>query len=186
MSERQTRLSVVIPTYDRQALCERALRSALAQDVDGMEVIVVDDCSPSPFMLPADCASDPRIRVLRHDVNRGAGQARDTGVAASRAEWIAFLDSDDYWLPGTLAQRLDRAERAFAASADPLVAYAAGFVLERKSSGRREPRIPVASDGRPLGVRAAQRVAVACRALGGASGACLVGAPDVDIVEPRR
>lgn len=145
MSERQTRLSVVIPTYDRQALCERALHSVRAQDVDGMEIIVVDDCSPSPFTLAADVASDPRIRVLRHDVNRGAGQARDTGVAASRGAWIAFLDSDDYWLPGTLAPRLEHAERAFAASADPLVAYAAGFVLERKASGRHEPRIPVAS-----------------------------------------
>src|SRR5713101_4159733 len=100
MSERQTRLSVVIPTYDRQALCERALRSVRAQDVDGMEIIVVDDCSPSPFTLPAEMAADPRIRVVRHDVNRGAGQARDTGIAASRGAWIAFLDSDDYWLPG--------------------------------------------------------------------------------------
>jgi glycosyltransferase involved in cell wall biosynthesis len=145
MAEGQTRLSVVIPVYDRQALCERALRSVRAQDVDGMEIIVVDDCSPTPFALPAEMASDPRIRVLRHDANRGAGQARDTGVAASRGAWIAFLDSDDYWLPGTLAPRLELAERAFAAFADPMVAYAAGFVLERKSSGRSDPRIPLAS-----------------------------------------
>jgi hypothetical protein len=82
---------------------------------------------------------------LRHDGNRGAGQARDTGVAASRGAWIAFLDSDDYWVSGTLAPRLEMAERAFAASADPMVADAAGFVLERKQSGRTDPRIPVAS-----------------------------------------
>jgi len=145
MAEGQRRLSVVIPVYDRQALCERALRSVRAQHVDGMEIIVVDDFSSTPFALPAEMASDPGIRVLRHDTNRGAGQARDTGIAASRGAWIAFLDSDDYWLPGTLAPRLELAERAFAASADPLVAYAAGFVLERKSSGRNEPRIPVAS-----------------------------------------
>jgi glycosyltransferase involved in cell wall biosynthesis len=145
MAEGQTRLSVVIPVYDRQALCERALRSVRAQHVDGMEITVVDDFSPEPFALPAEMASDPGIRVVRHEANRGAGQARDTGVAASRGAWIAFLDSDDYWLPGTLAPRLELAERAFAASADPMVAYAAGFVLERKSSGRTEPRIPVAS-----------------------------------------
>jgi glycosyltransferase involved in cell wall biosynthesis len=145
MAEGQTRLSVVIPVYDRQALGERALASARAQDVDGMEIIVVDDCSPVPFTVPVDLACDPRIRLLRHDVNRGPGQARDTGVAASRGGWIAFLDSDDYWLPGTLAPRLALAERAFAAAADPMVAYAAGFVLERKAAGRREPRIPLAS-----------------------------------------
>jgi GT2 family glycosyltransferase len=140
-----TRLSVVIPVYDRQAQCERALRSVLGQNVKDMEIIVVDDFSASPFSLRADIATDPRIRVLRHDTNRGAGQARDTGVAGSRGEWIAFLDSDDYWLPGTLAPRLELAERAYAASADPMVAYAAGFVLERKSSGRNDARIPVAS-----------------------------------------
>jgi glycosyltransferase involved in cell wall biosynthesis len=145
MAEGQTRLSVVIPVYDRQALCERALRSVRAQSVDGMEIIVVDDFSRTPFTLPAEMASDPSIRVVRHDANRGAGQARDTGVAASRGAWIAFLDSDDYWLPGTLAPRLELAERAFAASADPMVAYAAGFVLERKASGRSDPRIPLAS-----------------------------------------
>jgi glycosyltransferase involved in cell wall biosynthesis len=145
MAEGQTRLSVVIPVYDRQALCERALRSVRAQNVDGMEIIVVDDFSPTPFTLPAEMASDPRIRVLRHDVNRGAGRARDSGVAASRGAWIAFLDSDDYWLPGTLAPRLELAERAFAASPDPMVAFAAGFVLERKASGRSDPRIPLAS-----------------------------------------
>jgi glycosyltransferase involved in cell wall biosynthesis len=145
MGEGRTRLSVVIPVYDRQAKCERALRSVVGQNVDDVEIIIVDDFSSSPFTLPADIASDPRIRVLRHDANRGAGQARATGVAASRGAWIAFLDSDDYWLPGTLAPRLEMAEGAFAASADPMVAYAAGFVLERKSSGRSDPRIPVAS-----------------------------------------
>jgi glycosyltransferase involved in cell wall biosynthesis len=145
MGEGRTRLSVVIPVYDRQAKCERALRSVLGQNVDGIEIIVVDDFSSSPFTLPADIASDPNIRVLRHGANRGAGQARDSGVAASRGAWVAFLDSDDYWLPGTLAPRLALAERAFTASADPMVAYAAGFVLDRKSSGRSDPRIPVAS-----------------------------------------
>jgi glycosyltransferase involved in cell wall biosynthesis len=139
------RLSVVTPVYDRQKLGERALRSALSQDVDGMEIVVVDDCSAPPFKLPADLASDPRVRVLRHEINQGAGRARDTGVAASRGDWVAFLDSDDYWLPGTLAPRLELAERAFAACGNPLVAYAAGFVLERKSSGRRGSRIPAAS-----------------------------------------
>ena len=79
MAEGQTRLSVVIPVYDRQALCERALRSVRAQDVDGMEIVVVDDCSSTPFALPAEMASDPGIRVMRHDTNRGAGQARQRG-----------------------------------------------------------------------------------------------------------
>jgi glycosyltransferase involved in cell wall biosynthesis len=131
------RVSVVIPLYERQALGERALRSALAQPVDSMEIIIVDDCSPEPFKLPADAASDSRVRLLRHATNLGAGRSRDTGVAAAQGEWIAFLDSDDYWLPATLAPRLEIAERAFAASGDPMVAYAAGFVLNRPDSVKR-------------------------------------------------
>ena len=141
------RVSIVIPVYDRQTLAERALRSARSQGVDGMEIVVVDDASEPPFQLPADLASDPLIRVVRHAQNRGAGRARDSGVTAAQGEWIAFLDSDDYWLPGTLAPRLELAERAFAATGDPMVAYAAGFVLDRRTHTpqHQETRIPLAS-----------------------------------------
>lgn len=141
------RVTVVIPVYDRQALGERALRSAREQDVAGMEIVVVDDSSNPPFQVPADLASDPQVRVVRHETNRGAGRARDTGVAAARGDWIAFLDSDDYWLPGTLGPRLEFAERAFAATGDPMVAYAAGFVLDRRSDRHQnqETRIPLGS-----------------------------------------
>jgi glycosyltransferase involved in cell wall biosynthesis len=140
------RVSVVIPVYDRQAVGERALRSARSQGVAGMEIIVVDDGSTRPFQVPADLASDPLVRVVRHETNRGAGRARDTGVAAARGDFIAFLDSDDYWLPGTLGPRLELAEQAFAAAGDPMVAYAAGFVLDRRTNGHhKETRIPLPS-----------------------------------------
>jgi glycosyltransferase involved in cell wall biosynthesis len=141
------RVSVVIPIYERQALAERALSSARSQDVDGMEVVLVDDGSDPPFRVPAELDADARIRVVRHEKNRGAGRARDTGVASARGAWIAFLDSDDYWLPGTLAPRLELAERAFAAVGDPMVAYAAGFVLDRRMDGEhhQETRIPLPS-----------------------------------------
>src|SRR5262249_55465295 len=135
--------------YDRQGLGERALRSARDQDVAGMEIVVVDDGSNPPFGLPADLVSDPQVRLVRHETNRGAGCARDTGAAAARGDWIAFLDSDDYWLPGTLAPRLELAERGFAATGDPMVAYAAGFVLDRKLNRQhgQGTRIPLPSAG---------------------------------------
>jgi len=139
------RLSVIIPVHNRQKLAERALRSALSQDVHGMEVLVVDDCSEPPFQLPGDLASDRRVSVLRNEANLGAGGARNVGVTAAQGEWIAFLDSDDYWLPDTLAPRLALAERQFAASGNSLAAYAAGFVLLRQSSGQGETRIPAGS-----------------------------------------
>jgi len=142
-AEQPIRVSVIIPVYDRQQAGTRALASALAQGVEAMEIVVVDDGSPVPFRL--EQGADVRVRVVRHPANCGAGTARDTGVAESRGAWIAFIDSDDVWLPGTLAPRLALAEREFVERGDPMVAYAAGFVLDRVSADRRETRIPAGS-----------------------------------------
>lgn len=136
------RVSVVIPVYNRQASAERALRSALAQRVPGMEIVVVDDGSQPAFVLPRDLRSHGGIRLIRHDDNRGQSAARNTGVSAAAAEWIAFLDSDDYWLAGSLQPRLNFAVREFNEGHDHLVAYAAGFVIDNKRSGKRDARIP--------------------------------------------
>lgn len=136
------RVTVVIPVYNRQTLAERALRSVLAQNVPDMEVIIVDDCSIPPFVLPADIAANPNIQLIRHDSNLGAGGARNTAAKVAAAEWLAFLDSDDYWLPGTLQPRLDVAIQQFDKNCDPLVAYAAGFILDNKRTGLRVARIP--------------------------------------------
>src|SRR5262245_16329081 len=81
------RVSVVIPVHNRQILCERALRSALAQCVSRLETIIVDDGSRPPFQLPADLAGTPNIRIIRHDRNRGPAAARNTGVDTARGEW---------------------------------------------------------------------------------------------------
>jgi glycosyltransferase involved in cell wall biosynthesis len=136
------RVSVVIPVHNRQAPGERALRSALAQGLDAMEVIVVDDGSQPPFALPADIAAKPNVRLVRHDQNRGAAAARNTGIGAARADWIALLDSDDYWLTDTLRPRLESAERTFENDHDPMILHAAGFVVDNRRTGRRDLRIP--------------------------------------------
>jgi hypothetical protein len=94
-------VSVVVPTHDRPDLLVRAVRSALAQTVSDLEVVVVDDGSTVAVQV-----DDDRVRVLRHDAPRGAPAARNTGVAASRGDLIAFLDDDDEWLPDKLARQL--------------------------------------------------------------------------------
>src|SRR3569623_3050898 len=86
------------------------------------------------------------VRLIRHEEYQGDSAARNTGVAAAGAEWVAFLDSDDYWLPDTLAPRLAMAQRDFAQTANPMIAYAAGFILDNGRSERREARIPRGSD----------------------------------------
>jgi glycosyltransferase involved in cell wall biosynthesis len=106
-------VSVVIPARNRETLIERAVRSVLCQTHQDFEVIVVDDGSTDDTgRVVLDLAErDPRIRYLRHDTRRGAQAARNSGIRAAQGGWIAFLDSDDQWLPASLEARLALAER---------------------------------------------------------------------------
>ena len=98
-------ISVIIPTHNRAETLGRALDGVLAQTLAPMEVIVVDDASNDGTAAMVRAMQDPRIRLIRHDVNRGAGAARNTGVAAARGELIAFQDSDDDWMSSKLARQ---------------------------------------------------------------------------------
>ena len=99
-------VSVVIPTFERRALMCEAVASVLAQTFADFELIVVDDGSQDDTVgeLAARFA-DSRLRVVRQE-NRGASAARNRGVAEARGEWLAFLDSDDTWLPPKLERQL--------------------------------------------------------------------------------
>jgi GT2 family glycosyltransferase len=103
-------VSVVIPTRDRWPLLSAtALPVALGQEDVDLEVVVVDDGSTdeTPVQLRALQATEPRLRVLRHDRPRGVSAARNAGLAAARGEWVAFLDDDDVWSPRKLRAQLD-------------------------------------------------------------------------------
>jgi len=100
------RVSVVIPTHNRGELLARAVDSALAQTVDDIEVLVVDDGSIDGTRALIEDYADPRVRYLAHDANRGVSAARNTGVEAARGDYVAFLDSDDEWLPRKLDRQL--------------------------------------------------------------------------------
>ncbi len=95
-------VSVIIPTYNRARSIRRAINGVLAQTYKNIEVIVVDDCSIDQTVDILKSMEDPRLRLLQHDQNRGAGAARHTGVMAASANLIAFQDSDDAWLPDKL------------------------------------------------------------------------------------
>lgn len=97
------RISVVLPTYNRAATLPRAIGSVLAQTFAELELIVVDDGSTDGSAGLVAGIADPRVHLLRPGNNRGAAAARNAGIAAARADWIAFQDSDDEWLPEKLA-----------------------------------------------------------------------------------
>jgi glycosyltransferase involved in cell wall biosynthesis len=98
-------VSVVIPAYNRGWCLGEAVDSVLSQDFREFELIVVDDGSTddTPHLLKGYGGA---IRVLRRE-NRGVSAARNRGIAAARGGLIAFLDSDDLWLPGKLRRQVD-------------------------------------------------------------------------------
>jgi glycosyltransferase involved in cell wall biosynthesis len=97
-------VSVIIPTYNRAALVAEAVASVMAQTFRDFEIVVVDDGGADG--TPEVVAAWPEVRLLRHAGRRGVAAARNRGVAAARGEWLAFLDSDDLWLPDKLARQI--------------------------------------------------------------------------------
>ncbi|MCL2689237.1 MAG: glycosyltransferase family 2 protein [Chitinispirillia bacterium] len=97
------RVSVIIPAFNRSALLHRAVESVLNQTERDFELVIVDDGSTddtSQYLQKIKLLNN--VQCLRLDKNYGVSKARNAGVSASSGEWIAFLDSDDYWHPDKL------------------------------------------------------------------------------------
>ena len=101
------RVSAIIPCYNGERCVADAVESVLAQTEPRVEAIVVDDASPDASARVLEpLLANPRVRLLRHEENRGIAAARNTGIRASRAEFIGFLDQDDLWLPDKTERQL--------------------------------------------------------------------------------
>ncbi len=105
-------VSVIVPIYKVERYLAQCVDSILAQTLQEIEVILVDDGSPDscPGMCDAYAARDSRVRVI-HQENRGAGPARNAGLAAACGEYAIFLDADDIYLPQMLERMVARARR---------------------------------------------------------------------------
>ncbi len=124
----------VIPVRDRAGFVARAIDSALAQTGVPFELIVVDDGSTDA--TPAVLAGYGEQIVALRRPPQGRSAARNAGIAAARGAWIAFLDSDDAWLPGKLERQL-----AFH-DAHPEIAMSAHGLDRIHPDGRSEPTPP--------------------------------------------
>ncbi len=101
-------VSVVIPTHNRENRLPAAIRSVLDQSLRPSEIIVIDDGSTDG--TPALMERFPDVLYIQQE-NQGVSQARNHGIRVAKHEWIAFLDSDDEWLPGKLAKQWEALER---------------------------------------------------------------------------
>jgi glycosyltransferase involved in cell wall biosynthesis len=122
-------VSVVIPTRDGWSNLPATVDRALEQEDVDVELIIVDDGSVDVTPDRLRSFNDPRVIVRRHRTSRGVAEARNTGIAAARGRWVAFLDHDDLWAPRKLRTQLDVAERQ---GADFI--YSAAILVD--SSGR--------------------------------------------------
>lgn len=115
------RLSVLIPCWNAATTIERALASVLDERGIALECIVIDDGSTdgTADIVQAVADRDPRVVLLRLPVNAGVSNARNSGMAVARGEWLAFHDADDRMLPGGIAALMGR-------TADPDVLAVAG------------------------------------------------------------
>jgi glycosyltransferase involved in cell wall biosynthesis len=126
----QPAVSVIIPTFNRAGTLPRAIKSVFEQTLKDWELIVVDDASVDGTPQLIRGLSDGRIKYLRHENNRGPSGARNSGIEAARGTYIAFLDSDDEWLP----EKLARDVQVFSSSHDMGLVYTGEYILGPQGS----------------------------------------------------
>lgn len=108
-------VSAVIPTYGRSDDLVEAVRSVVDQTYEHIELVVVDDASPRPVegaLSSLSLSSLSSVTFIRHDENRGANAARNTGIEAAAGEYVAFLDDDDRWVAAKVSRQVSVFEDA--------------------------------------------------------------------------
>ncbi len=107
------KVSVITPAYNAALFLSEAVESVRSQSFTDWEMIIVDDCSTdSTFRLATSLSEkDSRIKILQNEKNSGVAAARNKALDMASGEYIAFLDSDDLWLPEKLQKQIDFMEK---------------------------------------------------------------------------
>jgi raffinose-raffinose alpha-galactotransferase len=128
-------LSVVVPVYNISKYIRRCVESIINQSYKNLEIILVNDCSTDGCAEICEelAAGDNRIKALHHTVNQGLSVSRNTGIEASTADYIAFIDGDDYVVVDYIA-RLYGLMKEY--NADISIT---SFIKEYEESGKRKP-----------------------------------------------
>ena len=101
-------VSIITPSYNSERYIAHTINSILFQSFQDWELLIIDDCSTdrTTEIVNEYCTDDPRINLISLSENSGAAVARNKGIEAATGRFIAFLDSDDAWLPHKLEQQL--------------------------------------------------------------------------------
>lgn len=99
-------VSIVMPSYNSQEFIKNSIESVLNQTYQSWELLIVDDCSTDNTVEIIKSFQDKRIRLFQNGINSGAAVSRNKALKEAKGKWIAFLDSDDLWLPTKLEEQL--------------------------------------------------------------------------------
>lgn len=99
-------VSIISPSYNCEKFIGKTIESVLAQTYQNWELIIVDDCSTDNTDTVVADYHDNRIRYLKNNKNSGAAVSRNKALREAKGRWIAFLDSDDLWLPEKLEKQI--------------------------------------------------------------------------------
>lgn len=134
----QNLVSIVMPLYNSRMFVAESLESVVHQTYPDWELVIIDDGSTDGSV---DIAreyerNESRIRVISLIENHGVSYARNTGIAAARGRYLAFLDSDDLWLPSKLSVQLEFMK-------DSSAAFSFARFLRMTEQGKLRPSVPV-------------------------------------------
>ena len=99
-------VSIIMPNYNGAKYIKASIESVLAQTYTNWELLIVDDCSTDNSLNVMQSIVDPRIRIIRSEINSGTAVSRNYGLQQAKGRWIAFLDSDDLWVKDKLEKQI--------------------------------------------------------------------------------
>ena len=113
MTTQRPLVSIYMPTWNRQQLAIRAIKSVLRQDYDNWELIIVDDCSSSYEQLQKFVTelNDPRVMYTHNPINSGACAVRNQAIMQAKGQYLTGIDDDDEWTPNRLSVFLSHKEQ---------------------------------------------------------------------------
>lgn len=136
MSDYSPLVSAIIPVHNRSTELHRAVLSALSQDYAHIEVLVMDDASTEDLSRVVDAFNDRRVILYRKEEKSNANVLRNMGINYAKGEYVAFLDSDDEWLPDHISSKLRELEQSGAHGV-----FGSSFIddgKEKRYAGSRE------------------------------------------------
>lgn len=100
-------VSIIMPSYNTAPYIKETIQSVLNQTYEDWELLIVDDCSTDNTDEVLDEIHDPRIRIFKNECNSGAAVSRNRALREAKGQWIAYLDSDDLWMPEKLEKQIE-------------------------------------------------------------------------------